>query len=317
MAYENGGDPMRGLKWCRKTPDKVAKELRKAGIEVSGNTVARLLKKLMGYSLRVNHKKVESGNRNPPKPKERDRQFQIIGYLRNSFTRQGYPVVSVDAKKKEYIGNFKNGGTAWANQAEAVLDHDFPSDAEARIVPYGIYDTQTNHGYVCIGTTAETPAFAVDAIERWWVQEGQAHYPGKKKMLILADCGGGNSSRSRVFKYRLQKQLCDTHGLTVRVGHYPPGSSKWNPIEHRLFSAISKNWAGKPLRTLQTALNYIRRTKTETGLRVKAVLVRKNYEKGEKISQTEMDTVRIYRPKLLPDWNYTIRPLKKCEIIVT
>lgn len=299
---------MRELKWCRKTPEKVAEELHKIGIEVSGSTVARILKKLMGYSLRVNHKKIESGHKNPPKPKERDRQFMMISRCRKSFARQGYPIISIDTKKKEYIGNFKNGGSAWEKEPEAVLDHDFPSDAECRIIPYGIYDTQRNSGHVYIGTSKETPAFAVDAIERWWKGKGCKHYMGKNKLLVLADCGGANGSRSRVFKYRIQKQLCDGYGLTVKICHYPPGSSKWNPIEHRLFSAISNNWAGKPLRTLQTALNYIRRTSTKTGLKVRAVLLRQKYNKGEKVPQTEMDAIKIKRSTVLPDWNYTIRP---------
>lgn len=293
MAHENGGDPMRELKWCRKTPEKVVQELHKISIEVSGSTVARILKKLMGYSLRVKHKKVESGHKNPPNPKARDRQFRIIDSFRKSFTRQGYPIISVDTKKKEYIGNFKNGGSAWVKEPEAVLDHDFSSDAKGRAIPYGIYGTQMNSGYVFVGTTTETPAFAVDAIERWWKEEGQLRYQGKKKLLILADCGGGNSSRSRVFKYRVQKQICDVYGLTVNVCHYPPGASKWNPIEHRLFSAISKNWAGKPLRTLQMVLNYIRSTYTKSGLKVKAVWVRKKYKIGEKVTQTEMNAIKI------------------------
>lgn len=310
MAHENGGDPMRSLKWCRKTPEKVAKELHRIGIKVSGSTVARILIKLLGYSLRVNHKKVESGHKNPPKPKERDLQFQIIGRGRKSFARQGYPIISVDTKKKEYIGNFKNSGAAWEKEPEAVLDHDFPSDAKCRIVPYGIYDTQMNRGYVFIGTSSETPAFAVDAIERWWKEEGQLCYQGKKMLLILADCGGGNGSRSRVFKYRIQKQLCDVYGLTVKICHYPPGASKWNPIEHRLFSAITKNWEGKPLRTLKTALNYIRTIRTKSGLKARAVWVRKKYKTGEKVSQTDMDAIKISRSKVLPDWNYTIQPAK-------
>lgn len=299
---------MRGLKWCRKTPAKVAQELQKAGIQVGASTVARLLKKLLGYSLRVNHKKVESGNKNPPKPKERDRQFDYINDRRESFARQGRPIISVDSKKKELIGNFKNSGQAWAKEAELVNDHDFPSDACGRIAPYGIYDTRANRGSVCVGKSAETPAFAVDSIVHWWLEEGRKGYPHKTELLILADCGGGNGYRSRVWKYRIQKQLCDAHGLTVTVCHYPPGASKWNPIEHRLFSEISKNWAGKPLKTFQTALNYIRTTKTDTGLRVKAHLVRKNYPKGEKVPEKEMKALCISRPENLPDWNYTLSP---------
>jgi len=301
---------MRGLKWCRKTPVKVAQELQRIGIQISATTAARLLKELLGYSLRVNHKKVESGIRNPPEPKERDRQFHYIGDLRESFAHRRDPVISVDTKKKDLIGNFKNGGRAWRKEPELVYDKDFPSDARGRMAPYGIYDTQANTGFVCVGASAETPAFAVDAIDRWWKHEGRNRYPRARKLLILADCGGANASRSRVWKYRLQKQLCDVHGLTVTVCHYPPGSSKWNPIEHRLFSQISANWAGKPLRTFRTALNCIRGTTTTTGLRVQARMNSKTYQKGEKVSDADMATLRLTRHDAQPDWNYTISPAK-------
>ena len=308
MAHDTGGDPMRGLKWCRKTPAKVAQELQKAGIQVSTSTVGRLLKKLLGYSLRVNHKTVESGHKNPPKPKERDRQFKHIGDLRESFVGRGDTIISVDTKKKELIGNFKNNGHAWGKKPDLVYDHDFRSDASGRITPYGVYDIQANRGFVCVGTSAETPAFAVDSIQRWWIDEGRNRYPHRTELLILADCGGANSARSRVWKYRIQKQLCDANGLTVTVCHYPPGASKWNPIEHRLFSEITRNWAGKPLRSYRTALNYIRKTKTTTGLCVQAHFIRKTYHKGEKVSQVDLEAVRLSRPHDLPDWNYTIHP---------
>jgi len=307
MEHDTGGDPITGLKWSRRTTVKVAKALRKVGIEVGSKTVGRLLKKL-GFSLRVNHKRIESGNRNPPKPKERDRQFNYIGAMRESFARRGEPIISVDTKKKELIGNFKNGGRSWEKEAIPVYDHDFPSDAAGRVVPYGIYDTQANRGLVCVGSSAETPAFAVDSIVRWWKEEGQNRYPRATKLLILADCGGANSARSRVWKYRIQKQLCDAYRLTVSVCHYPPGASKWNPIEHRLFSEISKNWAGKPLVSFHTALRYIRTTNTSSGLRVLARLINKKYEKGERVSQAEMNFLRLSRPKSSPMWNYTLSP---------
>ena len=308
MAHETGGDPISGLKWCRKTPAKVAQELQKAGVQVGASTVRRLLKDLMDYSLRVNHKKVESGNKNPPDPKQRDQQFAHISSVRELFARRGDPILSVDTKKKELIGNFKNGGRAWGKEAELVNDHDFPSDALGRMVPFGILDTQANRGIVYVSKSAETPAFAVDSIERWWVEEGRNRYPKSRQLLLLADCGGANGYRSRVWKYRIQRQLCDAHGLTVTVCHYPPGASKWNPIEHRLFSEISKNWAGKPLRTFRTALNYIRATRTTAGLAVLAHMVRKQYQKGEKVSEKEMQTPNITRDKNLPNWNYTIAP---------
>ena len=310
MAHNTGGDPMRRLKWCRTTPAKIAQELRRVGIQVSASTVRHLLKKL-GYSLRVNHKKVESGIRNPPKPKERDRQFDYIGELRASFADQGNPIISVDTKKKDLIGNFKNGGRAWKKEPTPVYDHDFPSDAVGRMVPFGIYDTQANHGFVCVGTSKETPAFAVDSIDQWWEEEGKQRYPHAAELLILADCGGANSARSRVWKYRMQQQLCDAHGLTVTVCHYPPGASKWNPIEHRLFSEISKNWAGEPLVSFGRALHFIRTTKTESGLRVGARFIRKTYNTGEKVPQAQMDALCLSRHQTLPAWNYTLAPSSK------
>jgi hypothetical protein len=303
-----GGDPMCGLKWCRTTPAKIATHLQQAGIQVGASTVRRLLTQLLGVSLRVNHKKVESGIRNPPKPKERDDQFLYIDDQRQSFARQGLPTISVDTKKKDLIGNFKNAGRAWKKEPTPVYDHDFPSDAVGRMVPYGIYDTQANHGFVCVGNSAETPAFAVDAIERWWLEEGSARYAEATELLILADCGGANGHRSRVWKYRLQKQLCDVYDLTVTVCHYPPGASKWNPIEHRVFSEISKNWAGEPLMSFQAALHYMRTTKTDTGLQVEARYIRAKYETGEKVPQPEMNALYLKRHDTLPAWNYTLAP---------
>lgn len=309
LKHETAGDPMTGLKWTRKTLEKISDELKKTDIHVSPNTVARLLRNL-GFSLRVNHKKVESGNKNPPKPEERNRQFEHIVEMRESFARKGNPIISVDTKKKELIGNFKNGGKSWQCEPIPVYDHDFRSDAKGIAVPYGIYESQTNSGFVSVGMSAETPAFAVDSIEHWWVHVGQKDYPDAKELLILADCGGANSARSRVFKYRIQKQLCDVRKLTVKVCHYPPGASKYNPIEHRLFSEISKNWQGMPLLTFGIVLNYIRTTKTSHGLKVKARLVRKKYEKGERVSNREMSILSLTRHKKLPAWNYTIKPAK-------
>jgi hypothetical protein len=216
----------------------------------------------------------------------------------------------VDTKKKEKIGKFKNSGVSWEQKPYQVNDHDFPSDALGMAVPYGIYDTEVNRGFVTVGTTYETPAFAVEAIVLWWKSCGRSRYPNAEELLILADCGGGNSARSRAWKYHLQHKLCGPYGLRVTVCHYPPGASKWNPIEHHLFSHISNNWAGKPLESYETVVNYIRRTKTSTGLKVRARLVRKNYAKGEQISDTEMARLMIAHHKTLPGWNYTLAPLK-------
>lgn len=278
-------------------------------IIVCPNTVCRLLKE-MGFSLKVNVKKIESGMRNPPDPQKRDQQFGYIGGLREKFTKGELPIISVDTKKKELVGNFKNNGKAWQQEPTEVYDHDFPTDAVGKAVPYGIYDTQKNTGTVFVSRSADTPAFAVECIERWWTNYGKVQYPDSKELLILADAGGSNSYRSRVWKYRLQKQLCDKHGISLRVSHYPPGSSKWNPIEHRLFSEISKNWAGRPLDSFETVLKYLRTTKTSTGLKVKAHYVRKKYQTGERVSNKQMKELCIEKHQTLSDWNYKLNPSK-------
>jgi len=283
--------------------------LKTIGIEVSSNTVCRLLKN-MGFSLRVNSKKIESGMTNPPDPKKRDQQFGHIGNLREQFAKHGLPTISVDTKKKELIGNFKNNGQAWQQKATEVYDHDFPTHAVGKAVPYGIYDTQKNSGTVFVGHSSDTPSFAVECIEKWWKDYGKRQYPDSRELLIIADAGGSNGYRSRVWKYKLQKQLCDQHGLSVNVCHYPPGSSKWNPIEHRLFSEISKNWAGRPLDSFETLLKYLRTTKTSTGLNVKAHYVKKKYKRGESVSDKQMKGLKIEKHETLSDWNYRLTPSK-------
>ena len=307
LKHETAGDPISGLKWTHKTPGKIAEQLRRLGITVSSRTVARLLKE-MGFSLRVNHKKLESGNRNPPPRDVRDQQFEYISQMREAFAGRGSPIISIDTKKKELIGRFKNNGTTWEREPCLVNDHDFRTDAVGRAVPYGIYDTLANRGFVVVGTSRETPAFAVDAITLWWRSTGSRMYPEAREVLILADCGGGNAARSRVWKYRLQHVLCNRHDVTVTLCHYPPGASKWNPIEHRLFSEISKNWAGKPLENFETVLKCIRATRTTSGLRVNARLVQKEYEKGEQATDAEMKELSLERHEVLPDWNYTLAP---------
>jgi Rhodopirellula transposase DDE domain len=301
---------MRGLKWTRRATRKIAEELNCLGIAVGATTVGRLLKQ-MGFSLRVNHKRLESGNRNPPPRHVRNRQFLYIGKKREEFTSRGYPVISIDAKKKEKVGNFRNGGKSWEKKPYEVLDHDFPSDAKGQAVPYGIYDPARNLGFVAVGTSCETPALAIDAITWWWKNYGRKMYRRAQELLILADCGGSNSARARGWKYHLQKDFCNPCRLKVTVCHYSPGASKWNPIEHRLFSEISKNWAGKPLETYGTVLNYIRTTKTSHGLKVYACLLRKKYADGEKISDREMKKLALTRHKVLPQWNYTVTPTSK------
>ncbi len=260
----------------------------------------------MGYSLRVNRKKIESGNKNPPPKQVRNQQFEYIGEQRESFAAQGHAIISIDTKKREQVGNFKNNGAVYEENAEEVFDHDFPSDASGVAIPYGIYDTRANRGTVFVGTSYDTPEFAVDCIASWWELIGQHQY--EPKVLILADCGGSNGRRPRLWKWCLQKMLCDRYGLEISVSHYPPGCSKYNPIEHRLFSEISKNWAGRPLRDYETILNYIRTTTTKTGLHVDAQLVPKTYEKGRKISDRDFKHFKetYLKPhETLPNWNYS------------
>ena len=307
MKHETAGDPISGLKWTRKTTEKIAEQLAKLKIKVSPNTVGRLLKE-MGFSLRVNHKKLASRSRSAASRELRNQQFEYISEMREAFARRGSPIASVDAKKKEQIGLFKNDGASWEQKPQLVNDHDFRSDAQGIAIPYGIYDTLANIGYVMIGTSYETPAFAVDAVELWWKNFGCKMYADAKEILILADCGGSNSYRTRAWKYRLQHQICNRYDLTVTVCHYPPGASKWNPIEHRLFSEITKNWRGKPLESYETVLKYVRTTKTTTGLKVRARLVEKTYQKGEKISDPDMETLFLKRHITLPNWNYNLAP---------
>jgi len=307
LEHETAGDPISGLKWTRKTTEKVAAQLKRLKIDVSPKTVGRLLKE-MGYSLRLNRKTKESGNKNPPPREVRDRQFQYINRMRKKFARRGAPVVSGDAKKKEQIGNFKNDGATWEKEAYEVNDHDFPSDAKGKGIPYSLYDTLANVGFVVMGVSHETPAFVVRAVELWWRECGRKMYPGTTELLILVDSGGGNGWRSRGWKYHLQSELCDRYGLTVTVCHYPPGASKWNPADHRLHSEISKNWAGKPLDSYETMLNYIPTTTTKTGLRVRARLEPQDFPTGEKIADWQMAGLCLTRHKINPNWNYTLAP---------
>jgi Rhodopirellula transposase DDE domain len=308
LEHETAGDPIQDLKWRRRATRKIAEQLGRWGIEISASTVRRLLKR-MRYSLRVNHKKLESGNKNPPPRRVRNRQFAYIERKHKQFRALGNPIISVDAKKREMIGNFKNSGARWEKQPQLVMDHDFLSDAQGVALPYGIYDPTHNQGFVVVGTSYETPAFAVDAITLWWKSYGQKMYDRAKELLILADSGGGNSARAHGWKYHLQQELCNPFELKVTVCHYPSGASKWNPIEHRLFCQISKNWAGQPLKSYRTVLNYIRTTTTSTGLKVRARLLRRKYKKGKKISAQLMKQLALIRHRVLPKWNYTLRPM--------
>jgi hypothetical protein len=257
-----------------------------------------------GYRLHANAKQVEGRATHP----DRDAQFQYIARQRATFAAAGLPQVSVDSKKKELVGNFKNAGRRWSRTADAVNVHDFLTDGLGRAVPYGIYDLTRNRGSVYVGQSADTPRFAVEALVHWWSSEGQAAYPSARHLLVLADGGGSNSARSRMWKHQLQAQLCDGFGLTVTVCHYPPGCSKWNPVEHRLFGPISLNWAGQPLRDWETVLGYLRGTTTTTGLQVSANLLVGDYPTGERVSDAEMERLNLDRHAISPAWNYTLRP---------
>lgn len=298
MEGETAGDPCSNRQWVRSTLRSLSARLDR---RVSPPTVARLLRK-QGLSPRVNVKRFTG----PPHP-DRDRQFGHIAEQRAAFTAAGAPVISVDTKKKELIGNFKNPGRRWCRQADAVNAHDFPQDAECRAVPYGIYDVRHNQGHVGVGTSADTPPFAVETIRNWWNCTGRHRYPGARHLLILADGGGSNGCRPRLWKLELQR-WADESGLEITVCHYPQGTSKWNPIEHRLFSQISRTWAGYPLRNVGLMLGFIRGTVTQTGLKVAAVWNRKKYPTAIKVSNRQMKELNIHRHNTCPAWNYTIRP---------
>jgi hypothetical protein len=304
LDTETAGNPMKDQKWVRSSLAQLALKLKEQNIDVSGATVSRVLKD-MGYSMKVNIKKRKGFGWNSP---DRDEQFKYIASMRRKFSGTGNPIISVDTKKKELIGDFKKSGKTWRKEALEVNEYDFPSLAICRAIPYGIYDVTKNQGYVYVGTSGDTPEFATDVIARWWKEEGATVYLGIDNLLILADGGGSNGYRVRAWKQQLQEKVCDKFGLTVTVCHYPTRCSKWNPIEHRLFSQISLNWAGKPLRTLEITLAYIRGTSTSTGLTVKSFLQEGIYETGQKVSRNDMKRLNLENHTTCPDWNYTIRP---------
>lgn len=302
MEGETGGDPMGDQKWVRSSLRRLSAELESQGHQASRMTVRRMLKKLK-YSLKANVKRLTG----PPHP-DRDRQFEYIAAQKQAYLEAGLPVISVDTKKKELIGDFRNTGRSWCRRAEEVNVHDFRQDALGRAVPYGIYDLNHNRGYLYVGNSADTPQFAVGAIATWWEREGRVAFGDTDKILVLADAGGSNGYRPRLWKQQLQQQLADRLGLEVTVCHYPTGTSKWNPIEHRLFGPISINWAGRPLRSFETMLAYMRGTTTETGLKVKAFFVDRHYDKGVRVSDEQMKALNLERHDVCPDWNYTIKP---------
>jgi len=318
MKYETAGDPMGSLKWTRKTTQKIAEELKSVHVEVSKTTVGNILKKL-GYSLKSNIKNISSGGKSLTKDEreKRNSQFIYINVTRARFNKKNNPSLSVDTKKKEMIGNFKNPGTRYKRQADLTNDHDFLTYAEGKAALYGVYDQKENKGFVSIGmflkegktiSSGDTPEFAVESIERWWRYQGYETYKNSNEILILADSGGSNGHLSHMWKVKLQEILCEKYGFKVTVCHYPPGASKWNPIEHRLFSEISKNWRGTPLVDYETVYKYTASTKTTTGLETNAIMVGKQYQKGLKASKEDIKKLNIKRHELNPSWNYTLSP---------
>ena len=289
-------------KWLNCRLSDLKEKLEAQGHGVSRPVISRLLQ-AHDYDLHVNVKEVEG-----PSHPDRDTQFRYLQEQRAQHLAAGHPCLSVDTKKKELIGNFKNAGQGWGTHAERVNVHDFPSDADGRAVPYGIYDQQHNCGTVYVGRSAYTPTFAVDNLVRWCETDLPLLFPETTDLLLEADSGGSNGARCRVWKQLLQEKVSDRFGLTITVCHYPTGCSKWNPIEHRLFSEVSKTWAGCPLRSFDLMLQYIGETKTETGLTVRAVLVTEKYATGIKASDEVMAGLNLQYHDVCPQWNYTIRP---------
>lgn len=301
------GDPESTLLWSSKSSRKLADDLKKSNYDVSHVTVARILNDL-GYSLQANKKTHEGSKKNP----DRNAQFEHIDEQAKAFIRAEQPVISIDTKKKELIGNFKNNGREYApkNTPKEVNAYDFLSEALCKAVPYGVYDIVRNQGWVNVGISSDTAAFAVESIKRWWNGLGKASYPEATQLMITADCGGSNGSRVRLFKKELQK-FADETGLSISVCHFPPGTSKWNKIEHRLFSFISTNWRGEPLLDLVTIVNLIGNTRTNAGLKVCCELDENEYKKGIKVTDEEMEALNIERDQFHGEWNYTIKPKNK------
>jgi hypothetical protein len=300
------GDPMSPLLWTCKSTRHLAEALGPLGHDVSHQTVARLLTDL-GYNLQAN-RKTEEGKGHP----DRDAQFEHINRKVRSFQRRGQPVVSVDTKKKELIGNYKNPGREWEpeGQPRRVKSKDFPDKTLGKVAPYGVYDLTANEGWVNVGITHDTAEFAVESIRRWWSRMGSQVYPGAKELLVTADSGGSNGCRTRLWKVCLQV-LADELGLKIHVCHFPPGTSKWNKIEHRMFCHITENWRGRPLVSHAVVVNLIGSTRTRAGLRIQAELDTNAYEKGIKVTNEELAGVRLKRDKFHGEWNYTVLPHPK------
>jgi transposase len=306
------GDPQSPLRWTCKSLRRLADELRQQGHRVSHQTVARLLHGLE-YRLQGN-RKTREGASHP----DRDAQFAHINAAAEGYVAAGDPVISVDTKKKELVGDFKNGGREWRpkGEPEEVRMHDFALPEWGKVSPYGVYDLAQNTGWVNVGIDHDTAAFAVESIRRWWQGAGQAHYPEARRLLITADGGGSNGARLRLWKWELQR-LADETGLAITVCHYPPGTSKWNKIEHRLFAFISQNWRGQPLVNYAVILRLIAATTTTTGLTVESYLDTNTYPAGVKVSDAQMDSLAIQRDAFHGEWNYTLSPRPTPALVVS
>jgi transposase len=303
LEADTRGDPMQPLLWTSKSVRKLAAELRERGHAVHFTTVAKLLRSL-GYSLQANRKSTEGKQH-----ADRDEQFRHINEKVAAAIAEKRPAISIDTKKKELVGSYANGGREWRPKGEpvAVNVHDFPDKELGKAIPYGVYDIGADKGFVNVGITKETAAFAVASIRSWWEQMGKERYPEAATLQITADCGGGNGNRIKLWKVELQR-LADDTGLEIRVCHFPPGTSKWNKIEHRLWSFIAKNWRGRPLVSHEVIINSIAATTTETGLEVYAQLDTRDYPDGVEVSDAELAAVNLIRDEFHGEWNYTIRP---------
>jgi hypothetical protein len=293
---------MTEAKYVRCSLQHLSDALAELGHVACPSTVADLLRDL-DYRLRVNVKRCTG-----PYHPDRDAQFHYLSGLVDAFRAEGWPILSVDSKKKELVGNFAQGGATWLTEPYEVNAHDFVSDAAYRAVPYGLYDLLANQGHVVVGTSADTPRFAAEAVARWWGRYGCHRYRDAGALLLLADSGGSNGCRPRLWKKSLQELVADRYGLAVTVCHYPTGASKWNPVEHRLFGPISINWAGVPLRSPEVLLGFLRGTTTRTGLRVTAEWWPQPYARGVKVTAREMAALQIEPHALCPRWNYTLTP---------
>jgi transposase len=297
------GDPMSPLRWMCKSTRKLAEELQGQGFRIGERKVADLLHQ-MKYSLQANTKTIE-GSDQP----DRNAQFEFINARTKKFLKRGSPVISVDTKKKELVGNYSNGGKEWQPQdePEKTLLHDFPDPEVPKAIPYGVYDVGRNQGWVNVGIDHDTAEFAADSILSWWKHMGCKAYPRATELLIMADAGGSNSSRSRLWKVGMQR-LADLTRLNIHVSHFPPGTSKWNKIEHRMFSFITQNWRGRPLVSYETIVSLIGNTTTKTGLRIKAKVTRKTYPEGIKIPNSEMAKLNLKPADFHGNWNYSLSP---------